>query len=102
VPAANILEYADKYEIILAIPGFKKEDMKIRVEKNSLVIEGEKSTQSEVKFKYREFNFDKIKRTFNLGDVADLNKISAKFNEGLLHISVMKSEIAQPKTIEIL
>ena len=52
--------------------------------------------------KYREFNFEKAKRTFNLTDTVDLNKISAKFNEGLLHISVTKSEVAQPKNVEIL
>lgn len=102
VPAANILEHSDKFEIILAAPGFKKENMKIRVEKNTLIIEGEKLNESEIKFKHKEFNNEKIKRSFTLTDNVDLNKISAKFNEGLLHISVMKSEVTQPKNVEIL
>ena len=102
VPAANILEHGDKYEIILALPGFKKEEVNIRVEKNALVVEAEKVAESTGKMKYREFNFEKAKRTFNLTDTVDLNKISAKFNEGLLHISVTKSEVAQPKNVEIL
>lgn len=102
VPAANILEHGDKYEIILSLPGFKKEEVNIRVEKNALVVEAEKVAESTGKMKYREFNFEKAKRTFNLTDHVDLNKISAKFNEGLLHISVTKSEVAQPKNVEIL
>lgn len=102
VPAANILEHGDKYEIILALPGFKKEEVNIRVEKNALIVEAEKVAESTGKMKYREFNFEKAKRTFNLTDTVDLNKISAKFNEGLLHISVTKSEVAQPKNVEIL
>lgn len=102
VPAANILEHSDKYEIILSLPGFKKEEVNIRVEKNALIVEAEKVAESTGKMKYREFNFEKAKRTFNLTDHVDLNKISAKFNEGLLHISVIKSEVAQPKNVEIL
>ena len=67
-----------------------------------MVVEAEKVAESTGKMKYREFNFEKAKRTFNLTDTVDLNKISAKFNEGLLHISVTKSEVAQPKNVEIL
>lgn len=103
VPAANIMEHQDRYEIVLSIPGFKKEEINIRVEKNSLIVEGEKTNVGEVKFRYREFNNDKIKRSFNLNDNGlDLNQITAKFHDGLLTIHVMKSEVAQPKNIEIL
>jgi HSP20 family protein len=99
-PAANIVEYANKYEITLAVPGFKKEDINISLEKNKLNISAE-AKQDETKYKHREFGFSDIKRSFNLSDNINKEGIKASTTNGLLVITLNKAETAKPTVIDV-
>lgn len=100
-PAANIIEFENKYEIKLAVPGFKKEKISISIEKNNLVISGDNESE-EVKYKHREFNNIGFKRSFNLSDLIDKSSVTASYNNGILTVSLQKVEQAKPKNIEII
>jgi HSP20 family protein len=110
IPAVNIKETSDNYEVEVAAPGMAKKDFKVLLEGNSLTISSEKSVQKEqseeVRYATREFSYQSFSRTFTLQkDVVDTEKIQAKYEDGVLHLLIPKREHAkqnQPKLIEIL
>src|SRR5690606_24273055 len=71
VPAVNISETKTGYEIELAVPGLKKEDFKINLEKNILSISAEQKTENteeEKQYSKREFRSQAFSRSFNIPD----------------------------------
>jgi HSP20 family protein len=102
-PAANIVEYADKYEISIALPGFQKEQIGIHLENNQLIIATEKENGDTIgKAIYREFFAHNFKRSFTLTDKVNKETIHASYANGILVVSIQKAEEAKPKTISIL
>ena len=110
IPAVNIKETSDNYEVEVAAPGMTKKDFRLVLEGNVLTISSEKETQKEqsedVRYTSREFSYQSFSRTFTLQkDVVDTEKIQAKYEDGVLHLLIPKKEQAkqkQPKLIEIL
>ena len=103
-PATNIHENADSYELELNVPGRNKEDFKIAIDKNLLTVsfEQEKKENTEgSKTLRREFSFESFKRTFTLSDSIDINNINAKYENGLLKISLAKKEEVKPVVKQI-
>lgn len=95
IPSANIIEHDHDYQIILAVPGLDKEDFKIKVEKNSLIVSADKeaiSLPQDAKIKRNEFNFSKFRRSFNLSEAADSASIKAEYNDGILTITIDKKK----------
>ncbi len=110
IPAVNIKETAENYEVEVAAPGMNKKDFRVQLEGNVLTITSERSNEwnekTDVKYITREFSFQSFSRTFTLQkDVVDTENIQAKYEDGVLHLSIPKKEQAkqkQPKLIEIL
>lgn len=100
-PAANIVKTENGFDIFLAIPGVKKEDVSIGIEDNKLIIKSESSDSDETKYNLKEFDFTNFSRSFSLQKDADLDNISAKFDNGVLKVSVPTLEKEGPKKIEI-
>lgn len=107
-PAVNLKETAGHYEVELAVPGLKKEDLKVQLEGNTLTISCEKATEAEehdTRFISREFHYGSFTRTFQLQkDVVDVNQIDAKLEEGMLKLRIPKTEKAkkqEPKLIAV-
>ncbi|MES2617954.1 MAG: Hsp20/alpha crystallin family protein [Bacteroidota bacterium] len=102
-PHADIIEKQSHFEIQMALPGLKKEDVKIHVEGDQLTVSGEKQTTAlaeNEKVHKREIHFGKFSRTFNLGKV-NKTKVEAKFENGVLTLTLPKLEEEQPLTIDI-
>jgi len=94
LPAVNISEKPDHFEVEVAAPGFKKEDFKITTEDGLLTISAETKTEkNEEKENYtrREFSCSSFTRTFNLPDNIQQDKINAKYDNGVLTIGLKKS-----------
>lgn len=100
----DIYEKEDIIHIEMDIPGFKKEDINIEINKGNLVISAEKKEEENDDKKYlrRERKFyGKYQRSFYLGDV-DENHVEASFENGILKISVpKKTEEETKRMIEI-
>lgn len=95
LPAVNILEDAESFIIELAAPGVNKEDFKINLEKDVLSISTEKKTESKEENKQysrREFSYHSFKRSFTLPENVDKDKISAKYVDGILHLTIAKAK----------
>jgi len=91
VPSVNISEHKDEFRISLAAPGLKKDDFKIDVDGNMLTISSEKEEnkeEKEKKFTRREYNYSSFSRSFTLPDEINKEKIEAKYEAGVLHVSL--------------
>lgn len=102
IPAVNIKETPENYEVEVAAPGMAKTDFKVELDGNSLTISSQKSNQNEEredeKYFRREFSYQSFQRTFTLQkDVVDIDKIEAKYENGLLHLLIPKKEEAKQK-----
>lgn len=100
-PKIDISEEKNQIIVEAEIPGVNKEDLKITLQDNILTLEGEKKKVDQEKEKnfYRiERTYGSFKRSFNLPYDVDSEKVEAKFEDGLLMISLQKFE--EKKKIE--
>ena len=101
LPAVNVREDNNEYIIEVAAPGMKKNDFQINVENNQLTISSERKEEKESKnqnYSRREFCYQSFHRSFQLPiDLVNRDKISAKYNDGILCIHLPKKEEAKPK-----
>ncbi|MDE2028397.1 MAG: Hsp20/alpha crystallin family protein [Candidatus Omnitrophica bacterium] len=103
-PALDVVEEKEQYVLKADLPGMRKEDIKISVENGILNIEGERKTETEHKDKqvHRiERSYGRFVRSLNLGSTVDASRISASYKDGVLQLTVPKSEAAKPKAIDI-
>ena len=95
VPAVNITENKDDYKVSVAAPGLKKNDFNIDVEGNVLTISSEKEESKEEKdkkFTRKEYNYSSFSRCFTLPEEISQEKIEAKYEDGVLKISLPRKE----------
>jgi len=98
VPAVNISEQKDNYLVSLAVPGVKKEDLKIDVDGNMLTISSEREESNEEKdkkFTRREYSYYSFSRSFTLPEEINKEKIDARYEDGVLKISLPRKEEAK-------
>ncbi len=97
-PAVNITEHKDEYRVSLAVPGLKKDDFKIDVDGNMLTISCEKeetTEEKEKKFTRKEYNYSSFSRSFTLPEEINREKIDAKYDDGVLKITLPRKEEAK-------
>jgi len=102
LPAVNIRETNENYQVEVAAPGMQKKDFKVELDGNLLTISSEKSDQKEEvdteKYTRKEFSYQAFQRSFTLPkEVVDADKIQAKYEDGLLHLLIPKKEEAKQK-----
>src|SRR5215218_3016508 len=102
IPAVNIRETADSFEVEMAAPGMKKEDFKVELDNNVLTISSEREQRNEEndgqRYARREFSYQSFQRTFHLSkDVVDADKIQARYENGLLRLTIPKKEEAKQR-----
>lgn len=102
----NIQETDKTYEMEIVAPGLKKEDFHLNVNGDLLTVSFEQEQQKEQRednWIRQEYRMNSFNRSFQLDDTVDPNKISAKYNDGILKLSIPKKESAHKvtKTINI-
>jgi len=105
-PAVNICETTDNYELEFNVPGRKKEDFKITVDKNILTVSFEKNEENKEEnrqFIKREFVTQSFKRSFTLDEKINADDINAKYENGILFLTLPKKEEVKvlPKEISV-
>lgn len=110
IPAVNIRETKDNFEVEMAAPGMTKNDFRVELEGNLLTIRSEKQEEHERSneehhYSRREFSYQAFQRSFQLPkDVVDADRIDARYENGVLHLLIPKKEEAKqrpPRMIEI-
>lgn len=103
-PPVNIYETKEGYSIDLVVPGHDKADFKLQVEKNTLSVSAEKKAETrseDEKQLRREFGFRAFKRSFSLAENVDAENINAKYENGILKITLPKKEKQQEESKQI-
>lgn len=99
-PATNVFETAKEYKLELLLPGFAKDDLELKVQNNLLTIKVEKEKEEnkeEFKYSHREFGAVNFEKQYRLPKTVDAEKISAKFDNGVLRVELPKKEEALEK-----
>ena len=99
-PKVNVYEYDDKVGIVAEIPGLDKKQLNVVVEDGILTISGDNHSVFEsegAKVLRKELKESSFKRQFELGELLDGDNISANFKDGILSISVPKTEPEKPQ-----
>ncbi len=101
IPAVNIKETKDDFLVTMAVPGMSKKDFKIDLTDNVLTISSEKKDEKEEKDEFytkKEYSYQSFSRAFTLPkDVVDDDKITAKYENGELLLTIPKKEEAKTK-----
>ncbi len=102
IPAANIKENFSNFVLELAVPGLKKENIAIELDKNVLKVssnsaenESVERNEDDTKFTRKEFGFTSFQRTFLLPDIVKKDSIIAGYENGILRIELPKLEEAK-------
>lgn len=100
VPAVNISENEEAFQLEVAAPGKTKKDFNLELDNGVLTISAEEKKEEEKKdnngrFTRREFSYSSFKRAFTLPESVDSEKISAQYKDGVLKIDLPKREEAK-------
>jgi len=104
LPAVNIKDEKDHFEIEVAAPGLRKEDFNVSIENGLLMISCEKEEKKDEKednYARKEFSYRSFYRSFTLPENVDPDSIEAKYNDGILKLRLKKMAMAKPETKKI-
>ena len=119
VAPVNIIETAESYELELAVPGLHKSDFQLKIDGDTLTVScGQQDDQrtetsqaganpglnkenKQPRWVRREFTRQAFQRHFELGDTVDRDKISARYDSGILCLTLPKKENLRPVSRQI-
>jgi HSP20 family protein len=103
-PKVNLAETDGNFDVSIDLPGMKPEEIKVEMRNGNLVISGERKEEKEEKgktFHRIERSYGSFCRTVPLPAKVEEGKIDAKFSNGVLNVTLPKSEVSKPKQIAV-
>lgn len=100
VPSANISETLKDYLIELAAPGLERKDFKVEINNHTLTVSSEKKMEKKEEkegYSRKEFSYNSFSRSFTIPDNTKEGSIDAKYQNGILKISIPKKEVTVSK-----
>lgn len=103
LPPVDIVEESNQIQIIADLPGISKDGLNVRVDGNTLMIEGDVKLDipDQLESSYAEIRSGAYQRSFTLSRELDTEKINADLKEGVLTLTIPKREEAKPLRIEV-
>ena len=104
MPAVDIKEAKNAYEVVADVPGVEPKDIDVSLEDGVLTVKGERKSESSDEgegFTTTERTYGSFTRRFTLPDTADADNISAKMEHGVLKLHIPKKEKVLPKKISV-
>lgn len=102
MPVVDIDETKDAFIVKAELPGVEKNDLSIHIDKGVLTIRGEKKVKTEDKKRHRvECAYGSFVRSFTLPQTIKAEKVEAEYKNGVLNLTIPKSEKTKPKVIEV-
>lgn len=105
MPAVNVKEQKDQFIVEFSIPGFKKEDISVTVEGDVLHVKAETTKQNESEegsYTRSEFSRESVSRSISLPDEISTSEVSAKYQDGVLEISLKKLVKAEKQEKQVI
>ena len=103
-PSVDVSETTDGFEVRAELPGVAKDDLHVSVKDNLLTLSGEKrqeKTDDAENYRRVERRYGSFQRNFKLPSDVATDGIKAEYNDGVLMLSIPKSEVAKPTEIPI-
>jgi HSP20 family protein len=105
VPSVNVRETPKEYVLEVAAPGLERKDFNIEVDNRTLTISAEKEEKKEEKsedngYSRREYSFNSFSRSFTLPEDSKESNIDAKYENGILKLTLPKSKESTSKTVK--
>ena len=103
-PCVDVSETKDDVIINTEIPGMSKDDVKVSVQDNILTLSGEKKqekVEKDANYHRMERSYGSFSRSFTLPTAVQPDKVKANYKDGILRITLPKSEEVKPKQIPI-
>lgn len=101
-PRVNLHQDADGYTLDVEMPGVGRDGVEVTLEDGRLTIIGRRSVRAEQGHAvYRERNASDFRRVFDLDPGIDAGKISARLDQGLLTVRLLKAEAVKPRKIAV-
>lgn len=100
LPAVNIKDTGKSFHVELAVPGYKKEDLKVNTDAGTLTVSAETKKESEEEkngYTRREFSSRSFERSFQLPDHADGDNVKATYTDGVLKLTIPKTKALPEK-----
>lgn len=104
MPPVNIQETEDSFRLEADLPGLTRDDIHITLENNVLRLSGERKLEKDVKkenYHRIERSYGTFTRSFALPSQVDAEKVHAAFDNGVLTVTVPKTEQAKPRKIQV-
>lgn len=104
VPCVDIVEKQDELLLIADLPGAQPDAIDINYERGVLTIDAPvapRQNEREVNHLLREYGVGDFHRSFQIGEGVDANRISAEFDNGVLHLHLPKAESFKPRKIQV-
>lgn len=103
-PAVDLTENKNEFKVVAELPGMKREDVKIALTENVLTVRGEKRARKEEEnesWHQVERSYGSFERSFQLTCPVEPGKVKARFEDGVLTVTLPKSEASKPREIDI-
>ena len=102
LPAAEVTSGSEGWTIRMALPGIAPKDVNVELDHHVLTISGERAVSAdETKKHVSELGYGRFSRSFTLPETVDTAKVSAKFENGMLELTLPVTEATKPRRIEI-
>lgn len=105
IPKVDVIEHDNEIKVQAALPGVKKEDLDVSIDDQMVTIRASCKQEEETKnenYYCREINRGEFQRTLSLPTQVDGEKAKASFKDGILDITIPKSEQSKRRSIEIM
>jgi HSP20 family protein len=103
-PALDVREDKDSFVIRAELPGLKREDIEVSLQDGALVISGERKfekTEEGVEVHRQERYYGKFQRALTLPEPVAVDKVKADYKDGILTVTLPKTEEARPRKIDV-
>ncbi len=103
-PALDVHEDKNNFNVRVELPGLKREDIEVSLHEGSLVITGERKTETiseDTAVHRQERYYGKFSRVLTLPTAVAADQIKAQYKDGILTVTLPKAEAAKPKTIAV-
>ena len=103
-PAVDVYEDEHKVVLKIEVPGIDEKDIDVRVENNTLTVQGERKIEKEEKeenYRRVERHYGSFTRNFTLPPTVDTENVSAAYDKGILKVTLPKKAEAKPKQIKV-
>lgn len=104
MPAADLYETEEGYQVDLELPGFKEEDVDVTLDQGMLTIDAHRETSEEEErrtFHLRERRAERLTRSFRLPASVRGDDVDASLEDGILHVRLPKTPEARPRRIQV-